>query len=87
MPRQLCPLSYRHPPHCRVGPFATAWAGSLPRRGPRAIASSRGALVGCGRIDTLQLGRGSGHWGHPKGGVAGAVTAAIPAATSAGCFR
>ena len=72
-------------PHFSVGPFATARTGSLPRRGRRAIASPRGALVGCGRIDTLLPGRGSGSWGLPRGGVTGASTATIPTATGAGC--
>ena len=32
------------------------------------MASRRGALLGCGRIDTLQPARGSGPWCLPKGG-------------------
>ena len=66
-------------PHCSVGPRATARAG--PR--PSAIASPRGGLVGCGRIDTLQPGRGSGHWGHSRRGAAGAGTLAVPTTTRA----
>ena len=47
-------------PHRNMGPRATAWAGPRLRRGPSALCSTRGALVGCGRIDTPQPGRGSG---------------------------
>ena len=53
-------------PHCSAGSRATARAGPRARGGPSAIASPWGALVGCGRIDTLQPGRGSGHWGHSR---------------------
>ena len=67
-------------PHFSVGPFATARACSLPRRGPRAIASPRGALVGCACIDTLLPGRGSGLWGLAtgRGGGAGLVPSPFP---------
>ena len=72
-------------PHDSVGLRATARAGPRPRGGgPSAIASPWGALVGCGRIDTLQPGRGSGHRGHSRRGVAGAGTAAVPTAVRAG---
>ena len=43
--------------------------GSLLRRGPRAITSSRGARMGC--IDTLLPVKGSGLWGSPNGGLPG----------------
>ena len=71
-------------PHFSVGPRATAVAGPRPRGGPSAIASPWGALVGCGRIDTLQPGRGSGHWGHSRRGAAGTGTAAVPTTIRAG---
>ena len=71
-------------PHCGVGPRATARASFRPWGGPGAFASPWGALVGCGRTDTLQPGRGSGHRGHTRGGAAGARAAAAPTTTRAG---
>ena len=71
-------------PHYSVGPRATARARPGPQGVPSAIASARGALVGCGRIDTLQLGQGSGHLGHSRRGAAGASTAAVPTTVRAG---
>ena len=82
MPRRLCPLAIPPPPHSSVGPPATAQASSPPRVGLRAIISPRGALLGCGSIDTLVPGMGSGPWGNPDGGVAGAGTASITTTTT-----
>ena len=74
-------------PHCHVGTLAIARAAPLPQKGPRAIASRRGALVGCGRIDTLQPIRGSRPWCLPKGAAAGAGTAAVATAAGTWCVR
>ena len=71
-------------PHCSVGRRATARAGRRPRGGRSAIASPRGALVVCGRIDTLQPGRGSGSWVHSRRGAVRAGTAADTTTTRAG---
>ena len=88
-PRRLYPLPYLHRPTLAWGPLPP------PRRVPpppppgglRAITSPRGALVGCGRRDTLLPGRGSGPWGRPEGRVAGAGTAATTTTTSPGRDR
>ena len=48
VPRRLSPLSTRHPPHCRVGPLATARAAPLPRHHsiPEGLGGSRGEAQG-----------------------------------------
>ena len=57
----------RRPPHARVGPRATARAKPTRQEGPSAITSSRGTLVGYGRINTLLPLGGSGLRANPEG--------------------
>ena len=65
--RGAVPFAIPPPPHSGVGPVPPPKLGPSPG-GARAISAFRGALMGCGRIDTILPGSGSRPCGQHKGG-------------------